>query len=416
MGLDYAYGVSESSTVKPMREIPGAWHRTAAGAGLVGSDGQVHPTIFAEMSALAARTGAINLGQGFPDEDGPAEVLEAARSAIANGVNQYPPGRGIPDLLAAIAEHQHRFYGLVLDPARDVLVTAGATEALAATLLALIDDPDDEVVVFEPHYDSYAAIVALAGARLVTVPLRWPDFQPDLDDLRRAVTDRTRVILVNDPHNPTGAVFTAEVREEVVRLAERHDAVIVTDEVYEHLVFGEPHVPIATLPGAWERTLTISSGGKTFSTTGWKIGWVSGPADLVEAVLAVKQYLTYVNGSPFQPAMATGLRLPDEFFRGIADTLRRKRDLLGAGLRAAGFAVSTPAGSYFTVTDAAPLGATDADEFCRELPHRAGVVAIPLTAFATPGRRAEYATLVRFAACKRVDVLEEAASRLAAAG
>ena len=307
---DYAYDLSGASTVKPMRDIPGAWHRTAAGAGLVGSDGSIHPTIFAEMSALAARTGAINLGQGFPDEDGPAEVLEAARAAIANGVNQYPPGRGIPDLLSAIAEHQQRFYGMRLDPMRDVLVTAGATEALAATLLALIDGPDDEVVVFEPYYDSYAAVVALAGARLVTVPLRWPDFQPDLDELRRAVTDRTRVILVNDPHNPTGAVFTAEVREEVVRLAERHDATIVTDEVYEHLVFDEPHVPIATLPGAWERTLTISSGGKTFSTTGWKIGWVTGPADLVDAVLAVKQFLTYVNGSPFQPAIATGLRLP----------------------------------------------------------------------------------------------------------
>ncbi|MFD4957080.1 aminotransferase class I/II-fold pyridoxal phosphate-dependent enzyme [Microbacterium sp. NPDC058389] len=395
-----------------MRQIPGAWHRTAAGAGLVGADGAIRPTIFAEMSALAARTGAINLGQGFPDEDGPAEVLEAARAAIANGVNQYPPGRGIPDLLAAIAEHQERFYGLRLDPARDVIVTAGATEALAAALLALVDGPDDEVVVFEPFYDSYAAVVALSGARLVTVPLRWPDFQPDLDDLRAAVTDRTRVILVNDPHNPTGAVFSADVRDEVVRLAERHDAVILTDEVYEHLVFDTPHVPIATLPGAWERTLTISSGGKTFSTTGWKIGWISGPADLVDAVLAVKQFLTYVNGSPFQPAIATGLRLPDTFFAGIAATLRAKRDLLGAGLRSAGFDVSTPAGSYFTVADARALGAVDAAAFCRALPERAGVVAIPLTAFVTPARRDDYATLVRFAACKRVEVLEEAASRL----
>lgn len=397
-----------------MRQIPGAWHRTAAGAGLVGPDGSIRPTIFAEMSALAARTGAINLGQGFPDEDGPAEVLEAARSAIADGVNQYPPGRGIPDLLLAIAEHQERFYGLRIDPAREALVTAGATEALAAALLALLDGEDDEVVVFEPYYDAYAAVAALAGARLVTVPLRWPSFQPDLDELRAAVTDRTRVILVNDPHNPTGAVFAAEVRQELVRLADRHDAIIVTDEVYEHLVFDQPHVPLATLPGAWERTLTISSGGKTFSTTGWKIGWVTGPAALVDAVLAVKQFLTYVNGSPFQPAIAAGLRLGDEFFHGIADTLRAKRDLLGAGLRTAGLAVSTPAGSYFTVADAATLGATDAADFCRALPERAGVVAIPLTAFTTDARRADYATLVRFAACKRVDVLEEAASRLAA--
>ncbi|MFH8250347.1 aminotransferase class I/II-fold pyridoxal phosphate-dependent enzyme [Microbacterium sp. B2969] len=395
-----------------MRDIPGAWRRAAAGAGLIGPDGVARPTIFAEMSALAAQTGALNLGQGFPDEDGPDEVLEAARSAISRGVNQYPPGRGIPDLLSAVAEHQHRFYGLTLDPAREVLVTAGATEALAATLLALVDGPDDEVVVFEPHYDSYAAVVALSGARLVTVPLRWPDFQPDLDRLRDAVTDRTRIILLNDPHNPTGAVFDAEVRREIVALAERHDAFIVTDEVYEHLVFGEPHVPIATLPGAWDRTVSLSSGGKTFSTTGWKIGWATGPADLIDAVLAVKQWLTYVNGAPFQPAIAAGLRLPDAYFAGVADALRAKRDLLGEGLRAAGFEVSVPSGSYFTVVDAAPLGATDAAEFCRALPHRAGVVAIPLTAFASPERRAQYATLVRFAACKRVEVLQEAASRL----
>ena len=384
----------------------------AEGAGLLGPDGRSAPTIFAEMTALASRTGAINLGQGFPDEDGPSVVLEAARAAIANGVNQYPPGRGIPELRAAIAEHQHRFYGLHVDPDRDVIVTAGATEALAAALLALVDGPDDEVVVFEPYYDSYAACVAMAGARLVPIPLRWPDFQPDLDALRAAVTDRTRVILVNDPHNPTGTVFDGAVRDEIVRLAHRHDAVIVTDEVYEHLVFDEPHVPIATVPGAWERTLTISSGGKTFSTTGWKIGWASGPAALVDAVLAVKQFLTYVNGAPFQPAIAAGLRLPDAFFTGIAAALREKRDLLSSGLVAAGFAVSEPQGSYFTVADAAPLDATDADAFCRALPESAGVVAIPLTAFVTPEHRDHYATFVRFAACKRVDVIDEAVRRL----
>ncbi|KAA9110282.1 aminotransferase class I/II-fold pyridoxal phosphate-dependent enzyme [Microbacterium rhizomatis] len=399
-----------------MQEIPGAWRRTSAGAGLLAPDGSARPTIFAEMSALAAATGAINLGQGFPDEDGPDAVLTAARDAIAHGVNQYPPGRGIPDLLSAISEHQLRFYGLRIDPHRDVIVTAGATEALASTLLALIDGPDDEVVVFEPYYDSYAACVALAGARLVTVPLRWPHFQPDLDQLRDAVSDRTRIILVNDPHNPTGAVFTAEVRDEVVRLAEKHDAVIVTDEVYEHLIFDEPHVPIATLPGAWERTLTISSGGKTFSTTGWKIGWVSGPSALVDAVLAVKQFLTYVNGAPFQPAIATGLRLPDTYFAAIASALRAKRDLLGTGLRAAGFEVSVPSGSYFTVARIPDRGdgPADAADFCRALPARAGVVAIPLTAFAGPEHRGDYAELVRFAACKRVEVLEEAAARLGA--
>jgi N-succinyldiaminopimelate aminotransferase len=364
------------------------------------------------MSALAARTGAINLGQGFPDEDGPDIVLETAREAIARGANQYPPGRGILDLREAIVEHQQRFYGIELDPEREVIVTAGATEAIAAALLALVDGSDDEVVVFEPFYDSYAACVALSGARLVPVPLRRPDFQPDLDALRAAVTDRTRLILVNDPHNPTGAVFAPEVRQEIVRLADRHDAIIVTDEVYEHLVFDGPHAPIATMPGANERTLTISSGGKTFSTTGWKIGWISGPADLVDAVLAVKQFLTYVNGSPFQPAIAAGLRLPDEFFTDIATQLQRKCELLAEGLVNAGFTVFRPAGTYFTVADAAPLGATDAAAFCRALPERTGVVAIPLTAFTTPAHRDDYATLVRFAACKRVEVIEQAAARL----
>ncbi|MCZ4066655.1 aminotransferase class I/II-fold pyridoxal phosphate-dependent enzyme [Microbacterium sp. NPDC006705] len=398
-----------------MHEVPGAWRRAARGAGLLTDDGLPVPTIFAEMTALAARTGAINLGQGFPDEDGPQEVLEAARAAIAGGRNQYPPGRGEPELLAAIAEHQSRWYGIELDADTQVLVTAGATEALAATVLALVDGPDDEVVVFEPYYDAYAALVALSGARLVGVPLRWPDFQPDLDELAAAVTDRTRIILVNDPHNPTGTVFSRETIDEIVRLAHRHDAVIVTDEVYEHLTFDAPHVPIATLPGAAGRTLSISSAGKTFSVTGWKVGWVTGPAELVRAVLAVKQWLTYVNAGPFQLAVAAGLRLPDGVFSGIADRLRAGRDLLGAGLREAGFAVSTPAGSYFTVADAAPLGASDGDAFCRELPDRAGVVAIPLTAFASPAHRTEYATLVRFAACKRPDVLAEASARLARA-
>ncbi|MDF2507678.1 MAG: aminotransferase [Microbacterium sp.] len=407
--MSFPYGLS----LFFMSVIPGAWRRTAAGAGLLAADGTVAPTIFAEMSAAAARTGAINLGQGFPDEDGPSEVLEAARDAIANGANQYPPGRGVPDLLAAISEHQRRFYGLDVDAGSEVIVTAGATEALTATLLALIDRPDDEVVVFEPYYDSYAAAVALAGARLRTVPLRAPDFQPDLDQLAASVTDRTRIILVNDPHNPTGAVFGREVLEEVVRLAARHDAVIVTDEVYEHLAFHAPHTPIAALPGAAERTLTISSAGKTFSATGWKIGWVHGPADLITAVLTVKQYLTYVNGSPFQPAVALGLRLPDSYFTDAAATLARKHEILGEGLRTAGFTVYAPQGGYFTVADATALGGEDAAAFCRTLPERVGVVAIPLTAFVSEGRRHEYSGLVRFAACKRVGVLEEAASRLA---
>ncbi|MGM7672043.1 aminotransferase class I/II-fold pyridoxal phosphate-dependent enzyme [Microbacterium sp. A93] len=398
-----------------MSAIPGAWRRTAAGAGLLSPEGNVAPTIFAEMSAAAVRTGAINLGQGFPDEDGPAEVLEAARTAISHGMNQYPPGRGFPDLLAAISEHQHRFYGLSVDPVTEVIVTAGATEALTATLLALIDSPDDEVVVFEPYYDSYAAAVALAGARLRTVPLRRPDFQPDLEALAASVTDRTRIILVNDPHNPTGVVFTSEVKAEIVRLAHQHDAIIVTDEVYEHLTFAAPHVPLATLPGAAERTLTISSGGKTFSATGWKIGWIHGPADLITAVLTVKQYLTYVNGSAFQPAIGVGLRMPDAFFTDAAATLAHKHEILGAGLRSAGFDVAMPQGGYFTVADATALGGSDTAAFCRAMPEKAGVVAIPMSAFVSPDHQGEYSGLVRFAACKKIDVLEEAARRLAAA-
>lgn len=395
-----------------MTSVAGAWRRAVAGAGLLSPNGTVAQTIFAEMSALAAQTGAINLGQGFPDTDGPAEVLDAATQAIASGVNQYPPGRGHSDLRQAISEHQARFYGLSVDPEREVIVTAGATEALASVLLGLVEGPDDEVVVFEPFYDSYAACVGLSGATLRTVPLVWPSFQPDLELLAEAITDRTRLILVNNPHNPTGAVFSSEVLSEIVRLANKHDALIVTDEVYEHLTFDVPHVPIATLPGAAERTLTTSSGGKTFNTTGWKVGWISGPAELVDAVLAVKQFLTYSGSAPFQPAIAVGLRLGDDYFAGLSAGMKHQRDLLLAGLQNAGFAVSVPQGSYFTVADAAPLGFSDASDFCRRLPELAGVVAVPVSAFTTQEHHGEYASLVRFAACKRPEVIAEAASRL----
>ncbi|TFC81199.1 aminotransferase class I/II-fold pyridoxal phosphate-dependent enzyme [Cryobacterium cheniae] len=392
--------------------ISGAWRRTARGAGLLAADGTVAASIFAEMSALAVRTGAINLGQGFPDEDGPAEVLDAARQAIADGVNQYPPGRGLPVLREAIARHQHRFYGLSVDPDTEVLVTAGATEALAATILALLE-PGDEVVTLEPFYDAYGGLIALGGGIHRTVRLRAPDFQPDPDELRAVITDRTRLIIVNNPHNPTGAVLPRETLELIVSLAHRHDALIVTDEVYEHLTFGVPHVPVAMIPGASERTITISSGGKTFNTTGWKVGWLTAPAALVTAILAVKQFLTYVNGAPFQPAIARGLDLPDSFYSGIAADLRARRDVLESGLTAAGFTVSRPQGSYFIVADAAPLGYTDGAEFCRVLPDLAGVVAVPIGAFCSAANRPEYASLVRFAYCKKVDVLERAAAQLA---
>jgi len=395
--------------------IPGSWQRAASGATLLSPEGKLSASIFAEMSALAAATGSINLGQGFPDEDGPPEVLEAAIRAIRDGLNQYPPGRGTIGLRTAIAEHQERFYGLSVNSDTEVLVTAGATEALAATILALTE-PGDEVLTFEPFYDSYAAVAALAGATHVTVPLRWPLFQPAADDLRNAITDRTRLILINNPHNPTGTQLTRQTLELIVELAERHDALIVTDEVYEHLAFDAPHIPIATVSGAAERTITISSGGKTFSATGWKIGWLTARAELVDAILAVKQFLTYVNGGPFQPAIAVGLGLADSFFETAAATLAHKRDLLAAGLEAAGFTITVPSAGYFVIADAAPLGYSDAADFCRNLPNLAGVVGIPVSAFVREANRAPYDSLVRFAYCKRFSVLEDASARLSALG
>ncbi|GGB86257.1 aminotransferase [Knoellia flava TL1] len=369
-------------------------------------------TIFAEMSALAHEHGALNLGQGFPDTDGPQEVLDAAKAAIDGGRNQYPPGAGVPELLDAVAAHQKRFYGLDLDARREVLVTVGATEAIAATVLALCE-PGDEVVTFEPYYDSYAASIALAGATRRTSVLRFPDFAVDEESLRAAFSSRTRLVLLNTPHNPTGKVFTRAELDLICTLAREHDAWVVTDEVYEHLVFdGVEHVPVATLPGMWERTLTISSAGKTFSTTGWKVGWVTGPAEAVAAVRTVKQFLTYVGSGPFQPAVAVGLGLPDDVYAGLSRSLQGKRDLLVTALRDIGLSVAVPSGTYFVVADAAPLGATDALAFCRELPARAGVAAVPVSVFHDDVGAAR--TLVRFAFCKQDDVLREAAVRLSA--
>ncbi|ROS50896.1 N-succinyldiaminopimelate aminotransferase [Frigoribacterium sp. PhB118] len=380
---------------------------------LLDAAGRLAPTIFAEMSALATATDSINLGQGYPDEDGPVEVLEAAHEALRSGLNQYPPGRGMPVLLDAVAAHQRRFYGIDLDPRREVLVTAGATEALAATILAFVDR-GDEVVTLEPFYDAYGAVIGLAGGVHVTVPLRGPDSVVDPDELRRAFGPRTRLVVLNDPHNPTGSVLDDATRRLLLELAVEHDALVVTDEVYEHLLFdGAAHVPFATLPGAAARTISISSGGKTFNTTGWKIGWLTGPAELVDRIVAVKQYLTFVNGSVFQPAIAVGLGLPDAYFDGIARTLAHKRDVLSDGLRRAGFAVRASRGSYFVVADAAPLGFDDAAELCRRLPESVGVVGLPISAFCHPALAAEQSSLVRFAFCKRVEVLEQAAARLA---
>ncbi|MFE7775342.1 pyridoxal phosphate-dependent aminotransferase [Streptomyces sp. NPDC057445] len=377
-------------------------------------------TIFAEMSALAVRTGAINLGQGFPDTDGPEEIREAAVRALRDGRgNQYPPGPGVPELRTAISVHQRQRYGLAYDPDTEVLVTAGATEAIAAALLALVE-PGDEVVALEPYYDSYAACIAMAGGRRVPVTLRPTEgpggeaggrrFQLDLDELRDAVTERTRLILLNTPHNPTGTVLTREELAAVAALAVERDLLVVTDEVYEHLVFDGEHTPIASFPGMRERTVTIGSAGKTFSFTGWKVGWVTATPELVTAVRSAKQFLTYVSAGPFQYAVAEALALPEEYFDGIRDELRAKRDLLSSGLTAAGFEVYRPAGTYFVTTDIRPLGEHDGFAFCRALPERAGVVAIPNAVFYD--HREQGAPFVRFAFCKREDVLTEAVSRL----
>ncbi|CUU54943.1 N-succinyldiaminopimelate aminotransferase [Parafrankia irregularis] len=367
-------------------------------------------TIFAEMSALATATGAINLGQGFPDTDGPEEIREAAVRALREGKgNQYPPGPGIPELRAAISDHQRRFYSLSLDPDTEVLVTAGATEAIAAAMLALLE-PDDEVIAFEPFYDSYAACIAMAGAKRVPLTLRAPSFRPDLDELRARITPRTRLLLLNTPHNPTGMVLTAGEQSAIAALAVEHDLLVVTDEVYEHLVYEGTHHPIAALPGMRDRTVTIGSAGKTFSFTGWKVGWVTADGPLVSAVRTAKQYLTYVSAGPFQYAVAEALRLPDSYFEHFRTDLGRKRDLLGDGLRAAGFEVYQPQGTYFITTDITPFGEKDAYAFCRALPERCGVVAIPNSVFyddPDAGR-----SQVRFTFCKREDVLREATARL----
>ncbi len=372
-------------------------------------------TIFAEMSALAVATGSINLGQGFPDTDGPEEIREAAVRALRDGRgNQYPPGPGVPELRTAIAAHQLRRYGLSYDPDTEVLVTAGATEAIAAALLALVE-PGDEVVALEPYYDSYAASIAMAGGRRVPVTLRPHEggFRLDLDELRAAVTDRTRLLLVNTPHNPTGTVLTRAELAAIAELAVERDLLVVTDEVYEHLVFDDAeHLPLATFPGMRERTVSIGSAGKTYSFTGWKVGWVTAAPELVGAVRSAKQFLTYVASGPFQYAVAEALALPDSYYEEFRRGMLARREILAEGLTAAGFEVFRPAGTYFITTDIRPLGEKDGFAFCRALPERAGVVAIPNAVFYDD--REAGAPFVRFAFCKREEVLHEAARRLRA--
>jgi len=369
-------------------------------------------SIFAEMSMLAVEVGAINLGQGFPDTDGPDELKDVAREAIAEGRgNQYPPPHGLPLLREAIAAHQAHFYGLTVDPVTEVVVATGASEALQSAVLALIDE-GDEVLVFEPWFDVYAAGISLARGVRVGVSMWGPGLRPDLEALRRAVTPRTRMILLNSPHNPTGTVFTRDELEEVARIAIEYDLLVLSDEAYEHLWFETPHVPIATLPGMWERTITIGSGGKSFSFTGWKVGWASGPAELIAAVRVVRQHLSYVSSGPFQYAFAHGLGMPDSYFDGLRLDLMSKRDLLCTGLAELGFGVIVPQGTYFITTDIRPMGFTSGLEFCRELPRRTGVVAIPHQVFCDDPEIGR--PFVRWAFCKQPAVLDEALSRMAA--
>lgn len=374
------------------------------------------PNVFEKMTRLAARHGAVNLGQGFPDTDGPRWIRALAAEAILDGhANQYAPGRGDPALRRAVAGHQHRHHGLEIDPGREVLVTTGATEGIAAALLALVQ-PGDEVVAFEPFYDSYAAITARTGARFVSVPLPAPDFLPDPAALEAAITPRTRLLLLNTPHNPTGAVVPAGILARIVEVCARHDVLILSDEVYEHLVFDGAHRPAASVPGGWDRTLTVSSAGKSFSLTGWKIGWVTGPADLVDAVYSVKQFLTYSSGPAYQPAVARALEDGDGFLAGQREAYRAARDELVAGLRRAGLDPVVPAAGYFTVTDLSPRGVRDASAAAAVLAERAGVVGIPVSALcsppAAPGEAPPLASWMRWAFCKSPAVLAEAVDRL----
>ena len=366
-------------------------------------------TIFAEMSQLAVETGSVNLGQGFPDTDGPPEVMQAAIDAIRDGQNQYPPGPGVATLRHAIAEHQEHWYGLVFDPDTEVLVTAGATEAIASALLSLCE-PGDEVITFEPYYDSYAACIAMAGATHRLVQLSPPSYSFDPDALRAAVTPRTRLLLINSPHNPTGKVLSREELTTIAEVCIEHDLIAVTDEVYEHIVFDGEHIPLATLPGMRDRVVTISSGGKSFSCTGWKIGWVCATPPLVSAVRTAKQFLTYVSGGPFQHAIAVGLRLPDERINALGLELKEKRDRLTAGLASAGLTVYPSAGTYFVTVDIRSVGETDGYAFCRSLPERCGVVAVPNVVFYDDVEAGS--PLVRFAFCKKLEVIDDAVARL----
>ncbi|HET8718517.1 MAG TPA: pyridoxal phosphate-dependent aminotransferase [Nocardioidaceae bacterium] len=391
------------SAPEPAAEPPRMAHRLRG----------IPPTVFSEMSALAVRTNALNLGQGFPDQDGPSSAVEVAVDALRSGQNQYPPGRGLPVLRQAVAEHQAKHYGIQLDPETEVLATTGATEGIAAALLSVLN-PGDEIIVLEPFYDSYPACIQMAGAVRRPVTLRGPDFRLDVDELRAAVTDRTTAMLINSPHNPTGTVLTRHELDAIAQVAVEHDLVVITDEVYEHLVYEDhEHVPLCTLPGMWERTISLSSAGKTFSFTGWKVGWATGPADLVRTVEAAKQWLTFSSGAPLQPAVAHALTHEADYCTALRRELQDKRDLLCTGLATLDVDVRVPEGTYFVTTDVRRYGYRDGMEFCLALPERAGVVAIPTLGFYDDQDEGRH--LVRWAFCKETSVLEEGVRRLQSA-
>ncbi|GAA5226938.1 aminotransferase class I/II-fold pyridoxal phosphate-dependent enzyme [Paeniglutamicibacter antarcticus] len=387
------------------------WQRTAAGANLLSDQGDLGVTIFEEITALALQHDAINLGQGFPDTDGPQMFKDIAAAGVTGRLNQYAPGSGIFPLRKAIAQHQERFYGLDVDPESEVVVTTGATEAIAAAILAFVN-VGDEVLSFEPFYDSYGAAIGLSGGVHKTVALNAPDFQPNITELRGAFNERTRMVVLNNPHNPTGTTFGKELLAEIVTLAKRHDCLIVSDEVYEHLTFGVDHIPIACLPGAWERTITISSVGKTFSFTGWKVGWATGPANLIAAVRTVKQFLSYSSGTAFQPAVAQTLGSEARFFTDFARDLGERSEVLAGGLEASGMRVYRPQGAYFIVADVAPLGFDNALDLARQMPETVGVAGIPLSVFCHEEGARRTRTLMRFAFCKKPELLIEASRRL----
>lgn len=392
-------------------ETRAGWQRAALGAGLLNVDGSPTSTIFDEMSALARQTGAVNLGQGFPDGAPPELVSRTAQDAIARGINQYPPGRGAAGLRAAVADHRGRRTGHRPDPDREILITAGATEGLAATLLGLLA-PGDEVITLSPSYDAYGALIALAGGVERPVPLTLSGFRPDLAAIEAACAVRTTMILINTPHNPTGTVFTAEEIDNIVALAEKFDAWVVVDEVYEELSYGAAPTAVAARPGAWSRTISVSSAGKAFEVTGWKIGWVVAPAAMIDRIMAVKQVLTFSGGAPFQSAIAAGLNAGPQIFEPLRASLRSRRNVLVAGLRGAGFTAEVPESGYFVVADAAPLGVIDAAEFCRSLPGRCGVVAVPVSAFGGARAVPQWQSLVRFAFCKSADDIDVGVARL----